>query len=110
MINSTNTVNIDGEIFEKLDVRKTFSIDENDSFSRWVLRPIAILAAIGIGVAAFIASAMLIMVSLALLPILAVAVWAMRTKLERDLKRSVVESEAVVVSEHHSGSDSHAGS
>lgn len=85
MINSTNTVNIDGVAIKEFDLKNAFAIDQGDTFTRWVVRPLAILAAIGVGVAVFFASAFLIMVSLALLPLLAVAMWAMRTKLQRDL-------------------------
>lgn len=95
MINSTNTVNIDGVTLKEFDVNSIFTIDENDKFSRWVVRPLAVLSAIGIGVAAVFASAMLIVVSLALLPVLAIAMWAMRTKLERDLQTTVRESSPV---------------
>ncbi len=85
MINSTNTVNIDGVAFRQFDIKKAFSAEHSDNFTRWVVRPLALLAAIGIGVAAFFASAVLILASLALLPLLAVAMWAMKAKLERDL-------------------------
>lgn len=107
MINSTNTVNIDGAKFKEFDVKNAFTIDENDNFSKWIVRPLAVLAAIGIGVAAFFTSAMLIMVSLALLPILAVAMWAMRTKLERDLTQSAVETSSVVIADDQVGIDGH---
>jgi len=59
-----------------------------DFFSRWVVRPLALLAAVGVGVAVFLAGAFLALVSLALLPLLAVALWAMKTKLQRDLASS----------------------
>ena len=88
MINSTNTVNIDGDAIREFDLKSFFAIEQDDSFTRWVVRPLAILAAIGVGVAVFFASAVLVMVSLALLPVLAVAIWAMKTKLARDVERS----------------------
>jgi len=78
MINSTNTVNIDGASFKELDFKKAFESENQDFFSLWVARPLALLAAVGVGVAVFLASAFLVVVSLALLPLLAVALWAMR--------------------------------
>ena len=96
MINSTNTVNIDGVTIKEFDIKDIINRGEDDNFSRWIVRPLAVLAAIGIGVAAFFTSAMLIIVSLALLPILALAMWAMRTKLERELKSSPIDSSTVV--------------
>ena len=104
MINSTNTVNIDGVAISALDLKKAFSIDNTDNFSRWVVRPLALLAAIGIGVAVFFASAFLIMVSLALLPVLAVAMWAMKTKLKRDLGQAQAAESPIT-----EGSDGPAG-
>lgn len=88
MINSTNTVNIDGATFKEFDFKKAFDSENQDFFSRWVARPLALLAAVGVGVAVFLASVFLVTVSLALLPLLAVALWAMKTKLERDLASS----------------------
>ena len=85
MINSTNTVNIDGASFKEIDLKKAFDSDNQDFFSRWVARSLALLAAVGVGVAVFMASAFIAVVSLALLPLLAVALWAMNTKLKRDL-------------------------
>jgi hypothetical protein len=85
MINSTNTVNIDGVAFRQFNIKDALSVEHSDNFTRWVVRPLALLAAIGIGVAAFFASAVLILASLALLPLLAVAMWAMKTKIEREL-------------------------
>ena len=85
MINSTNTVNIDTASFKEIDLKKAFESDNQDFFSHWVARPLALLAAVGVGVAVFLASAFIAVVSLALLPLLAVALWAMNTKLKRDL-------------------------
>lgn len=88
MINSTNTVNIDGISLKDVDLKKLLSETDNDMFGRWVARPLALLAAISVGVAIFFASAFLVVVSLALLPVLAVALWAMRTRIKRDLAQS----------------------
>ncbi len=85
MINSTNTVQIDGVELKNSDFLGAFANKNDDKFSRWVVRPLALLAAIGVGVAALFARAFFVLVSLALLPLLAVAIWAMKTKLERDL-------------------------
>jgi len=85
MINSTNTVNIDGTVLNDEEFIKAFTFSKDDKFSRWVVRPLALLTAVGIGAAMFFASAFLIIISLAMLPLLAVFFWAYKTKLERDL-------------------------
>jgi len=92
MINSTNTINIDGTTINQDDIVNTFSFDKDDRFSRWVLRPLAVLTMLGMGVAAFFASAFLIIISLAMLPLLAVSMWVMKTKIKRD----VAAAESVV--------------
>ena len=84
MINSSNTIHIDGTVINQEDWMNRFNLDTDDKFTRWVLRPLALLAALGFGVAMFFASAVLIMLSLAMLPLLAVAMWAVKRKLERD--------------------------
>ncbi|MFK7997026.1 MAG: hypothetical protein AB8B87_23020 [Granulosicoccus sp.] len=86
MINSTSSVNIDGTVFNSEDFIKTFTFNKkSDKFSQWVVRPLAALTAIGFGVAAFFASAFLVVLSLALIPLLALSFWAFKTKVERDI-------------------------
>lgn len=84
MINSTNTVNIDGNIIDHDEILDSFKLDSGDSFTRWVVRPLALLTAVGVGAAMFFASAFFIMLSLAILPLAAVSMWAFKKKLERD--------------------------
>lgn len=88
MINSTNTVNIDGTVLNDKDFTELFTLNSDDKFSLWVVRPIAILATVGMGVAMFFASAFLIVLGLAMLPLLALAIWAVKTKIQRDLAKN----------------------
>ena len=90
MINSTNTVNIDGTRIPEVDLKAFFSANTDDTFTRWVVRPLALLAAVALGIAIFIASAFLTALALACLPILAISVWAMKAKLKRDSAESPV--------------------
>ena len=112
MINSTNTLNIDGTTFDDADIKRFLSFDRTDTFSRWVVRPLAALTVIGLIVASVFASVFFIAASLALLPIMALAMWAVRKKIERDIKAAdpvvdVQESSRVVGAEDASGA-SHA--
>ncbi len=91
MINSTNTINIDGTVIDHEEIRNSFDFNNGDKFTRWVVRPLALLTAIGIGVAMFFASAFLIMLSLAMLPLLAVSMWAVKTKVERDINKQEID-------------------
>ncbi|MDB4224223.1 hypothetical protein N9850_10660 [Granulosicoccus sp.] len=94
MINSTNTVNIDGTGIPEVDLKAFFTGNSDDTFTRWVVRPLAVLAAVAFGFAIFLAGAFLTMLTLAFMPILAVSVWAMRTKFKRDSADSPVIIEA----------------
>lgn len=87
MINSTNTINIDGTVLKDEEFIRVFTFNKDDKFSQWVVRPIAVLAALGIGIAMFFASAFLIVMSLAMIPLLAIAIWVFKTKVERDLAK-----------------------
>lgn len=98
MIHNTQTVNIDGTTLNKEALEKAFSFNNNDTFSRWVLRPLAILMAIGMSVAMFFASAFIIVLSLAMIPLLAISFWVVKTKVERDIANAdpVVDTQSAV--------------
>ncbi len=85
MFHNNQTVNIDGSALKHEDIVKAFTFNNDDKFSKWVVKPLAILTAIGMGIAMFFASAFLILISLAMVPLLAISFWAMRKKIERDL-------------------------
>ncbi len=85
MINSTNTLNIDGTSFNEEEVKRLFKTDNKDTFSRWVVRPIAVLTAVGLVTAGLFASMMIIAISLALVPLVGLSMWAMKKKMERNL-------------------------
>ena len=85
MINNTNTVSIEGTVIDHDEILKTFKAEEGDNFTRWIVRPLAFLTAIGVGVAMLFASFFMILVSLALVPLVAVSAWAIKSKLERDI-------------------------
>lgn len=85
MINSSNTVSIDGTILQDTQFINMFAFDKNDKFSRWVIRPVMMITALGLGAAILLASAFVAILSLALIPFLAVSYWAVKTKVEREM-------------------------
>ena len=99
MINSTNTVNIDGTKIPELDLKAFFAADSSDAFTRWIVRPLAVLTAVAFGFAIFMASAFLTMLALAFLPILAISGWALKTKIKRDSADAPVIIEASDIEE-----------
>lgn len=84
MINTTNTVSIDGEVIGKREFLNAFQYSSNDRFGRWVLRPLAAVATVAVGLAVLFASSILFLLSLALLPLLAILAWAVKKKLEQE--------------------------
>ena len=84
MINSTNTLNIDGTKLNNEEINRILDFDKQDTFTRWVVRPIAALTVVGLMVAGFFASAFFIAISLALVPFIALSAWALKKKMERD--------------------------
>jgi len=85
MINSTNTININDTVLNDEMLKKTFSFKSEDRFTRWVVRPLMLLAALGVGTTLLFASAFLMLLSFAMLPLLAIGLWAAQKKIERDL-------------------------
>ena len=85
MINSTNTININDTVLNDDLLKKTFSFKNEDRFTRWVARPLILIAALGVGAIMFFASAFLMLLSLAMLPLLAIVLWAVQKKVQRDL-------------------------
>jgi len=85
MINSTNTININDTVLNDDVLKKTFSLKNEDRFTRWVVRPLVLLAALGVGAIMLFASAFLMVLSLAMLPLLAIGLWAVQKKVQRDL-------------------------
>jgi len=84
MIKTSHNVHIDGTAIDHDELMRTFTLDTNDRYSRWVLKPLAALSVLGIAVASLIAGAVVLALSVALLPILAIGAWAFKSKLRRD--------------------------
>lgn len=101
MFSNNQTINIDGTVVKEEELIEAFTFNENDKFSRWVVRPLAVLTAIGIGVAMFFASAILIVISMAMVPLVAMSFWAFKKKVERDLAQAdpVVATQSTVTDE-----------
>lgn len=85
MINSTNSIYIDGNVFEYDELAKTFKVDGNDTFPQWLTRPTAFITAIVIGLGVLATGTILLIISLAIAPLLASGIWAAKRKLEKDL-------------------------
>lgn len=84
MINSTHNVNIDGERLNRDDLMKHLRLDSTDRYTRWVVRPVGILIALGMATAAVVASVVMMVLSLAMVPLLLLGGWALKRKIEKD--------------------------
>ena len=86
MLNSNHEIRFDSATLDPENLRRTFDFNSGDALTRWVLRPLALLAALGTGAAVLIASTFLIIASLATLPLLAIGMMVVKYKLEKDQK------------------------
>ena len=96
MINSTHNVNIDGNTLNRDDVMKTLRLDSDDRFTHWVVRPLGVLIALGLGTAAVIASIFMMVLSLAMVPLLLLGGWALKRKIEKDTLTAEATAETTV--------------
>lgn len=94
MINTTHNVHIDGAAIDTEEVMRTFTVDTQDRYSRWVLKPLAVLSIVGVAIASLVAGAVVLALSLALLPLFALSAWAVKNKLSRDILASENATEA----------------
>lgn len=88
MIKNTSTINIDGTTINSEELKQAFSLDLNDNYSKWIIRPLVLLVALAAGAVVFFTSAFLLVASLAALPLLMLTVWAMRKKIQKDLEKT----------------------
>ena len=80
MIKSNNTVNIEGSVIDHEELKKYLSIDGvDDAKTKWLVRPLIMICGAGLAIAARFASVFLFAVSLVIVPVLGVAVWAMKS-------------------------------
>lgn len=82
MIKSTNTVNIEGSVIDHDELQKYFSMDAGDAKTKWLVRPLILICGAGLAIAALFASVFLVAVSMVIVPVLGVAMWAMKPKTE----------------------------
>ncbi|MEM7377115.1 MAG: hypothetical protein AAF460_06345 [Pseudomonadota bacterium] len=94
MINTNHSVHIDGTTLNRDELLKHLRLDGDDRMTRWVIRPLALLTAAGIGVAAVMASVLILAVSLALVPLMLLGGWAVRRKVERAMAEDGVTIDA----------------
>jgi hypothetical protein len=96
MINSTHKIHLNGTAIEQEALLKVFKFDSNDTYTRWVLRPLALLIGAGICLISLVTGVFILMLSLAMVPLLAAGAWALKRKVEREHAATdpVVETQA----------------
>jgi len=80
MIKSENTVNIEGTIIDHESLNAYLALDANDKKTKWLVKPLILASGIGLAVAAIFASLFLLAVSIVIVPLLGIAMWAMKPK------------------------------
>lgn len=83
MIKSNNTVNIEGTVIDHEQLNEYLSIDPNDKKTKYLVKPLLLISGAGLAMAAVFASIFLVAVSLVVIPLIGVAMWAMKPKQQR---------------------------
>lgn len=96
MINSTNTISIDEKLLNEESFTKAFDLNSDDSYTKWIVKPLAVLSTIAVGVVALFTGALMMMAAIATLPLIALSAWALKNKVERELADAevVIDGEA----------------
>jgi len=95
MIKNTNTVNIEGTVIDHDELKSFVLLDNDDPKTKWLIKPLILISGVGLAVAAVFASVFLMAVSLLLVPVLALAGWAMKSNIEKAAKQSEANADAV---------------
>jgi len=100
MIKNTNTVNIEGTVIDQDELKSFLLLDNNDAKTKWLIKPLILISGVGLAVAAVFASIFLMAVSLLIVPVLAIAGWAMKSNIEKAAKQSTTATvEATEITE-----------
>lgn len=83
MIKSNNTVNIEGTVIDQEQLNEYLSIDPNDKKTKYIVKPLLLVSGAGLAMAAVFASVFLVAVSIVVIPLIGVAMWAMKPKQQR---------------------------
>ena len=95
MIKNTNTVNIEGTVIDHDELKSFVLLDNDDPKTKWLIKPLILISGVGLAVAAVFASVFLMAVSLLLVPLMALAGWAMKSNIEKAAKQSEANADAV---------------
>jgi len=112
MIKNTHTVNIEGTVIDQDELKSYLLLDNDDAKTKWLIKPLILISGVGLAAAAVFASIFLMAVSLVILPVMALAGWAMKSNIEKKVQQaasnaSATTTEAAEVTE---ASDAHAPS
>ncbi len=96
MIKSNNTINIEGTVIDHDELHEYLSFDNDDAKTKWLIKPLIVISGVGLAVAALFASVFLMAISLVMVPVLGVAMWAMKSNIEKAVKKKATSDEAPV--------------
>jgi len=96
MIKSNNTINIEGSVIDHDELREYLSFDGNDAKTKWLIKPLIVISGIGLAVAALFASVFLMAVSLVMVPVLGIAMWAMKSNIQKAVNQRAASAETPV--------------
>ena len=83
MIKSNNSVNIEGTVIDHDELRRYMSLDDDDAKTKWLVKPLVLVSGAGLAIAALFASLFLVAASFVIMPLLAIAMWTMKSKYKK---------------------------
>lgn len=88
MMKSTNTVNIEGTVIDHDTLKDYMSLDNGNWKTKWLVRPLILVSGAGLAIAAIFASVFVLAISLVMVPLIALAGWAMKSNIEARMKEA----------------------
>jgi len=80
MIKSESTVNVEGTVIDHDSLNEYLNLNATDKKTKWLVRPLILACGAGLAIAAIFASVFLVAVSIVIVPLLGIAMWAMKPK------------------------------
>ncbi len=88
MIKNTSTVNIEGTVIDQDELKSFLLLDKDDAKTKWLVKPLILISGVGLVAAAVVTSFFLMAVSLVIVPVLALAGWALKSNMEKAVAES----------------------
>lgn len=100
MIKSENTVHIEGTVIDNDSLNEYLNLNTNDKKTKWLVRPLILASGAALAAAAIFASIFLVAVSIVIVPLLGIAMWAIMPKDTNKVKTDNAREDVAPVSQN----------